>query len=198
MCQTQTTTTYLRCKHKRTERQACHLPNCNLLTSRRVNQEVDAFCHRCTRRARNPNGFNFPQTFQEIDLNDLAWLSSVIFLLVTFGTQIWGLYLQRQMEKRYEPVIEVLDELAKALGTNVRFRDGRSQFPNVTAWRELGAVVTTSAVLFDRSTSAVTPHSTTAGVTKPTHSSTEPVPEVAMIIDAPVPWRAPVTWMIAI
>jgi hypothetical protein len=28
------------------------------------------------------------------------------------------------------------------------------------------------------------------------HKAEEPEPDVALIIDAPVPWRAPVAWMI--
>lgn len=46
-------------------------------------------------------------------------------MMAVFGAQIWGIHQQRQMERKYEPIIEVLDELAKALETNVKFWNGR-------------------------------------------------------------------------
>jgi predicted MPP superfamily phosphohydrolase len=73
----------------------------------------------------NPRALNLPKTFDEVDFKDLVKLSLVVLLLAVIGVQFWWFTKQRDTEKKYEPVIEVLDELAKALGTNARFRNGR-------------------------------------------------------------------------
>jgi len=73
----------------------------------------------------NPRALNLPQSFDEIDFKDLVKLSLVVLLLAVIGVQVWWFLKQRYVEKKYEPVIEILDELAKALGTNASFRNGR-------------------------------------------------------------------------
>ncbi|KAG4412742.1 hypothetical protein IFR04_014139, partial [Cadophora malorum] len=72
----------------------------------------------------NPRALNLPQSFDEIDFKDLVKLSLVVLLLAVIGVQVWWFLKQRYVEKKYEPVIEILDELAKAPGTNASFRNG--------------------------------------------------------------------------
>ncbi|PVH79377.1 hypothetical protein DL98DRAFT_533046 [Cadophora sp. DSE1049] len=125
MCQTQTTRTFADCKHKRTRIHACDIPNCTLQITRYIEQNIPGLCARCTKKFMNPRSFNLPQTFEEVDFTDLVKLSLVVLFFAVIWVQAWWLYRQRYMEKKYEPVIEVLNELAKALGTNARFRNGR-------------------------------------------------------------------------
>jgi len=125
MCQIQTTRNFAQCKHTRTRTKACDIPNCDIQSTCCTKKSEPGLCVRCTKKLMNPRALNLPQSFDEIDFKDLVKLSLVVLLLAVIGVQVWWFLKQRYVEKKYEPVIEILDELAKALGTNASFRNGR-------------------------------------------------------------------------